>query len=241
MKYKQLLIILIFICFIFVSCENKDNTSYELTYENTDSGISESSQHQSSVIAYNQTAESELPVTESYIVSSSEKIENSIDLQSGIISETATENSNAIILLETIVERGKRGMVINSDYVVGLLSHGMIPEKIHGDDYIDDNGYFVYEQEYLAFDHNARSGTTGEARSFLPELSIIKKDDVQLILGEHDYISQTDYNETVLGYILNDDYRIKFVFDDASNLHHYNVYKPDAYRNPMGSNKPRLW
>lgn len=157
-------------------------------------------------------------------------------------SDSSQNSSNADVqeLLELILDRGKSGMLMNVDFVVGSYEY---PKDVLGDDYVLEEGlYLIYDELDAVFDQKGRGNYVYEARSFSPKLSAIKRSDVEAMLGEYDYIAQTDYDEIVLGYILNDDYRIKFVFDSESTvLDHYNLFKPEAMTNSMSGHGPQLW
>lgn len=143
-------------------------------------------------------------------------------------------------LLADIVAWGEVGKVLNCDVVLGT---GEDTSFILGDNGVVDGSFTVYEEQYLAFQHT-HGNLIGEARNFNPMLNQLHRSDIEQYFGEYDYISETDIGELVLGYIINDDFRIKFVFASTEGdayLHHYNLFMPEAYRNPMANNVPKEW
>ena len=143
-------------------------------------------------------------------------------------------------LIAAIVEWGEVGKVLDCDVVLGTAEDTSF---ILGDNGVADGCFIVYEEEYLTF-HHTHGSLIGEARNFNPMLNQLHRSDIERYFGEYDYISETDIGELVLGYIINDDFRIKFVFattEGDAYLHHYNLFMPEAYRNSMANNVPKEW
>lgn len=152
-------------------------------------------------------------------------------------------------LLNNIKNKAQSGMVINSEF---KAKDGVIDEvnnaygKEDASNYIAEakGVYYTFESKNLAFGCN-KGAQIFEVRSFDKSLKDLNLQDIISYFGEPQYEVITDLNERIIGYKVNDAFKLLFVFSDSKNekavLDHYSVLYPRGTVNSMADDPGREW
>ena len=167
------------------------------------------------------------------------------------LGETNTENVDNYKgdLLNNIKDKSKSGMVINSEF---KAKDGIIDEvnnaygKEDTSNYIAEAKglYYTFESKNLAFGCN-KGDQIFEVRSFDKSLKDLNLQDIISYFGEPQYEVKTELNERIIGYEINYDFKLLFVFSYSKNekedLDHYSVLYPHGTVNSMDDDPGREW
>lgn len=152
-------------------------------------------------------------------------------------------------ILTQIKDRAKDGKIINSDFKAGV---SIIDEVINSlgkadsQNYIESarGTYCPYSKNNVAFGCN-KGGRIFEIRSFDSSLNNIHLSDVKNAYKLPKYNLLTKDNERILGYKINNDYKILLVFKNGNEknptLSHYSVFYPQGTKNSMSNLPGREW
>ncbi len=166
-------------------------------------------------------------------------------------SETNSENVDKykIEILNNIKDKAQNGMVINSEF----KAKGDVIDKVNEtygkadtENYVSEAKglYYAFESKNLAFGVN-KGSQIFEVRSFDKSLGYLSLKDIISYFGDPQYYVITDLNERVIGYKVNDDFKLLFVFSDSkseeASLHHYSVLYPIGTVNNMANDPGREW
>ena len=175
---------------------------------------------------------------------SSESIE--IDKDTSKDSSKEAQPKSTDNLGETNTESG---MVINSEF---KAKDGIIDEvnnaygKEDTSNYIAEAKglYYTFESKNLAFGCN-KGDQIFEVRSFDKSLKDLNLEDIISYFGEPQYEVKTELNERIIGYEINYDFKLLFVFSYSKNekevLDHYSVLYPHGTVNSMDDDPGREW
>lgn len=166
-------------------------------------------------------------------------------------SETNSENINnyKADMLNNIKDKSQNGMVINSEFKAKGDVIDKVTEsygKADTENYVSEAKglYYTFESKSLAFGVN-KGSQIFEVRSFDKSLGDLSLKDIISYFGEPQYEVITDMNERVIGYKVNDDFKLLFVFSDSksedASLHHYSVLYPRGTVNNMANDPGREW
>ena len=159
------------------------------------------------------------------------------------------KDSLKVELLDNIQSKAESGMVINSEF---KSKDNVIDEAVstYGEEdtkeYIDEakGTYYTFESKKLAFGVN-KGSQIFEARSFDDSLKNLSLKDITSYFGQPQYEFITSTNEKIIGYVVNDDFKLLFVFSDSENesaiLDHYSVLYPRGTVNNMANDPGREW
>ena len=106
--------------------------------------------------------------------------------------------------------------------------------------------YFIYEKYNIVLGVN-KGLQIFEVRTYDKSIGILSLEDIINSYGQPDYDIVTDLDEKIIGYIVNDDFKILLVFKSYSNnknpmLDHYSVFYPMGTVNLMAEDgSPREW
>lgn len=178
---------------------------------------------------------------------SSKNTESNIDN----LGETNTENGDnyKVKLLNNIKNKSQNGMVINSEFkakddVIDRVNNAYGKEDT--ENYIAEakGVYYTFESKNLAFGCN-KGAQIFEVRSFDKSLKELNLQDIISYFGKSQYEVITDLNERIIGYKVNDDFKLLFVFSDSEDekaiLDHYSVLYPRGTVNSMADDLGREW
>lgn len=152
-------------------------------------------------------------------------------------------------LLNNIKNKSQTGMVINSEFkakadVIDRVNNTYGKEDTSN--YISEakGVYYTFESRNLVFGCN-KGAQIFEVRSFDKSLKELNLQDIISYFGEPQYEVITDLNERIIGYKVNDDFKLLFVFPDSKNekaiLDHYSVLYPQGTVNSMANDPGREW
>ncbi|WP_373205860.1 YjgB family protein [Clostridium tertium] len=167
------------------------------------------------------------------------------------LGETNTENGDnyKVKLLNNIKNKSQNGMVINSEFkakddVIDRVNNAYGKEDT--ENYIAEakGVYYTFESKNLAFGCN-KGAQIFEVRSFDKSLKELSLQDIISYFGKSQYEVVTDLNERIIGYKVNDDFKLLFVFSDSEDekaiLDHYSVLYPRGTVNSMADDPGREW
>ncbi|MDV4149575.1 YjgB family protein [Clostridium sp. AL.422] len=152
-------------------------------------------------------------------------------------------------LLNSIKGKSEDGMIINSEF---KAKYTVIDEiinvygKADSENYIAEAKgiYYAFESKNLAFGCN-KGSQIFEVRSFDKSLKELNLQDIISYFGEPSYEVTTSLNERIIGYVVNDDFKLLFVFSDSKSekaiLDHYSVLYPRGTINNMAGDPGREW
>ena len=147
-------------------------------------------------------------------------------------------------LLSAIHSLAEEGGVLNCDFQVGDCTIEDIRESLGKP---DKSNYVASAQgTYETFDNHAIVAGVGkgdlvfELRSFSKRLHVISEHAVTEYFGDHDHIAH-EGGQTMVSYVLNHDYHLKFVFNGDGYLDHYNVIYLAGSGNSMAGEHDRNW
>lgn len=165
------------------------------------------------------------------------------------LTPTNKNNSENILLLK-IKTSANAGKVINCDYPVNTTNIENVikvwgkPDKTERVSAAKGT-YSTYSYKNIVFGYN-KGEQIFEVRSFYKDLGKLSLSMIKSTFGEPQY-KVTTGGEEIIGYIINSDYKILFVFPEAKNgstnplLDHYSVLYPKATANSMAGDKGREW
>ncbi|SCJ46297.1 Uncharacterised protein [uncultured Clostridium sp.] len=188
--------------------------------------------------------------------SNEEKSEMGIKGEEGN-SETVVEEGNkeennesaSDKLIKEIFEKAKEGGVIDCDFKV---KYNIIDdvEKEWGEeekfDYIADakGSYYTFLGKNEAFGVN-KGGVIFEVRTFSDKVKEVTLKEIINSYGTPDYDIISSLNERIIGYIVNDEFKLLLVFNNESEnnlkLDHYSVLYPKGTVNLMADDPGREW
>lgn len=159
------------------------------------------------------------------------------------------ENKEKITLLKEIHDDAEEGKVIGCDFEA---KNNIIDDvqKAWGQeekwDYVDaaKGMYFTFKDKDVVFGVN-KGGVIFEVRTFNKEIKTLSLSDIINYFGNPDYDITSSLNERIIGYIVNDDFKILFVFSNGNDknpiLDHYSVLYPKGTKNMMADDPGREW
>lgn len=163
-----------------------------------------------------------------------------------VVSETSKS------LIETIKALAQDGKALGSDFTADAShniseAYDLLGEPVQPEMWIGDAKglYSVFDKNYLVFGSN-KGGAIFEIRSNDPSLGEIGYQDIVQILGVPDRLNTTA-DETIIGYKVNDRFKLLFVFpklnaaNDNPVLKHYSVFYPKGTVNSMADDPGREW
>lgn len=162
---------------------------------------------------------------------------------------TNTENDSKEILLQSISSNAKDGKVIECDF---KAKYNIIDDVIKswGNDYESNfvesakGTYYTFKNRNEAFGTN-KGGEIFEVRTFNPKLKTLSFKDILNYFGNPDYDILSKSKERIIGYVINDDFKILFVFNNGTDenpyLDHYNILYPNGTKNLMADDPGREW
>ncbi len=167
--------------------------------------------------------------------------------QSTITSSPASTNS-AEEMLDEISKASKVGKVLGCDFAAGDsviedFEDAWGPADVS--DYVASaKGFYnTYRSQHIVVGFG-KGDLVFDIRNTSPDLSIITYNDVIAYFGKPDHTATTAEGEIVLGYTVNADYKLKFVFpntDIDAKLDHYIVFYPAGTVNSMAGDPGREW
>lgn len=152
-------------------------------------------------------------------------------------------------VLNEINNNAKNGKVINCEYAVQTSVIEKIIEgwgKADSNEHVDaaKGDYYTFSNKGVVFGCN-KGSQVFEVRSFDKTLNTLTLKDVMDFFGSPQYDVTTSGNERIIGYVINSDYKIEFVFpnggSDSSTLDHYGILWPKGTVNMMADDKGREW
>lgn len=158
---------------------------------------------------------------------------------------------NIVDVLEKIKDVSKEGKVINCDIVVGKSIYDDAVAKWGDGDTLESveaakGMYATYSKENIVLGMN-KGEAIFEVRSFDESIKNISLSDVENFYGNPEYNITTASGEKIVGYTINNDYKIEFVFDkstgDSSSIKvdHYLILYPKGTVNLMADDPGRQW
>lgn len=221
------------------------------------SGLSSNSKTntQTSAQSKDQSSESKVEVTEqTKDTSSTDKTkENTTEATTESTSkqENTKETGNQDVLT-TIKEQAAKGKVINCDYTANeAVTLSDIETALGSPDaqaaWIPSAaGYYeTFSAKKLAFGAN-KGDAVFEIRSFDDSIKNITLKELEAKYGTPDYTVLAN-KERIIGYVVNSDYKLLFVFPQATGdestwtLDHYSVFYPAGTANNMADYAGRDW
>lgn len=161
------------------------------------------------------------------------------------------DNSNRE-LLTNIMNVAKKGKVINSEFAAKSNIIDDVKVKLGEPDSSNwvaeaKGTYDAYSSYSVAFGHN-KGSQLFEVRSFDNKIKSISLSDLKEIFGNPDY-DVTVSGEEIVGYVVNDEFKLLFVFPAPSTatetpnpkLDHYSVLYPRGTVNSMADDPGREW
>lgn len=163
----------------------------------------------------------------------------------------AKTNEEQKELINNIVALAKQGKVINSDFAADgnviddVKKAWGNPDK---EEYIADakGTYCTYEKRGVVFAYN-KGLRLFEVRSFDKRVKTIAIEDVKMVLGTPAHDKIIFGNQHIIGYKVNETYKLEFVFPKESadhpnpTLDHMNVLYPAGTVNSMKGDPGREW
>ena len=189
------------------------------------------------------------------IASSSQAASSSVDpsaVSSGLDSQSpSSQLSDAHkTLMQNMQKAAQQGKVINCDFAVKSNVIEDVQDKWGKEDkseYIASakGMYVTYSKHNAVFGYN-KGSQLFEVRSFDSQLKDLSLSMVKAVLGNpaHDVKSGS---EEIIGYVINDDYKILMVFPSATTsggdakMDHYSVFYPKGTVNSMADDPGREW
>lgn len=153
-------------------------------------------------------------------------------------------------LLTNILNLAKGGKIINSDFAAKSNIIDDVKAQLGEPDssnwIADAKGtYDAYSNHAVAFGHN-KGSQLFEVRSFDNKIKEISLNDLKEVFGTPDY-DVTVSGEEIIGYIVNNEFKLLFVFQEPTNatsnpkLDHYSVLYPRGTVNYMADDPGREW
>lgn len=164
------------------------------------------------------------------------------------ITSTPISSGSAEEMLDAISEASKTGKVLDCDFAAGNSTIDDFEEAWGTADVSDyvasaKGFYNTYRSRYIVVGFG-KGDLVFDLRNTSPALSVITYDDVIAYFGKPNHTAKTAEGQIVLGYIVNDNYKLKFVFpntDVSAKLDHYIVFYPAGTVNSMSGDPGREW
>lgn len=175
--------------------------------------------------------------------------ENSTVLDEGNKAEENKKEDKNEVLLKEILDKAKDGEVIDCKF---KAKYNIIDDvnkewgKEEKFDYIADakGNYFTFKDKDEVFGVN-KGGVIFEVRTFSPKLKELTLKDIISYFGEQEYDIISKLEERIIGYVINDEFKIILVFKDGYNdnpiLDHYSILYPKETINMMADDPGREW
>lgn len=167
------------------------------------------------------------------------------------VEEVNGDNKEIQKSLKDIKSKAENGMVINCEFKVKENVMDQVRRAWRAEDKCEQvevakGFYATYEARGIVFGFN-KGEAIFEIRSFDKSLNKITIKDVKEFFGEPAYNVVTENGERIIGYVVNDDFKLEFVFDKESKevvnptIKHYQVFYPAGTVNSMASDPGRDW
>lgn len=158
---------------------------------------------------------------------------------------SSAKKDNLSILLKDIKNSAENGKIFDSNFKIGQNIDTIIQKLGNPDseNYVKaaKGTYFTFTSNNIAFGCN-KGNQIFEIRSFNSNLNRIIITEISNFFGNPDYKVDTKENEKILGYKINDTYKILFVFNlKSGKLKHYSVLNPSLTKNSMSGDSGRDW
>lgn len=162
---------------------------------------------------------------------------------------SSTEDNQNEQLLSSIKAATEEGKVINCDFKVDknvIEDVTAVWGKEDKNEYIEDakGTYYTFSNKNIVFGCN-KGSQIFEIRTFDNSIKSLSLNDVTKYFGNPDYDIVSKLNERIIGYVINDNIKILFVFPNANNsnlkLDHYSVLYPKDTVNMMADDPGREW
>lgn len=163
--------------------------------------------------------------------------------------QASTElKSDAEVMMEQMWEDAKVGKVIGCEFPVETTTIEDVQAQwgqADSSDYVASakGTYDTYGSKNIVFGFN-KGSQIFEIRNLSSDLAILTYKDVVEHFGTPEHEATTLEGEAVIGYMVSEDLRIKFVFpskEDSAKLHHYMVVMPRLTENSMADDSGREW
>lgn len=166
-----------------------------------------------------------------------------------VVDEENKEEDKNDKLIKEIFEKAKDGEVLDCDFKV---KYNIIDdvEKEWGEeerfDYISEakGDYYTFSGKNEVFGVN-KGGVIFELRTFSDKVKEITLNEIISSYGTPDYDIISSLNERIIGYIVNDEFKLLLVFNKGSEnnpkLDHYSVLYPKGTINLMADDPGREW
>lgn len=178
--------------------------------------------------------------------------ENNKDINNNstsIENNTNKEDKSHLMLISKIKNKAETGGIINSEFKAGINIIDDVTNSLgeaNSSNYIANakGTYYTFDKHNVVFGCN-KGGAIFEARSFDSRINNLNLENIKKVYGKPDYNIVTENKERIIGYKINDNYKILFVFSKGTEvnpkLHHYSVLYPKGTINSMASNPGRQW
>lgn len=158
---------------------------------------------------------------------------------------TSQKKDSSQILLNDIRTSAKNGEIINSKFKIGQTIDTVISKlgNPSSKDYVKDakGTYFTFKSDNVVFGCN-KGDQIFEVRSFDKRLNNLDASVVEKFFGKPNYKANTKEKENILGYKINDNYKLLLVFNSSDNkLNHYSVFDSKLTKNSMANDPGRNW
>lgn len=156
-----------------------------------------------------------------------------------------------IELLKKIKEEAQIGKVINCKFNAKDNILDDVRAEFGKEDKLDNieaakGLYATYSKNGVVFGAN-KGEAIFEVRSYSKEINTISFKDIKEVFGVPQYDVNTDNNERIIGYVVNDDFKIEFVLTNingseaSQTVDHYGVLYPKGTVNLMSGDPGRQW
>lgn len=156
--------------------------------------------------------------------------------------------SDAEAMMQEMMDEAKLGKVIGCEFPVETTTIEDVQAQwgqADSSDYVASakGTYDTYGSKNIVFGFN-KGSQIFEIRNLSSDLGILTYKDVIEHFGTPEHEATTLEGEAVIGYMVSEDLRIKFVFsssEDGAKLHHYMVVMPKLTENSMADDSGREW
>ncbi|MDL2268172.1 YjgB family protein [Desulfovibrio sp. OttesenSCG-928-G15] len=165
--------------------------------------------------------------------------------EQGAVDNTSLNDLGAAALLQKISSLSKSGKVLGCDFAAGSTVIGDVEDawgKADSSQYVAKakGTYNAYNSRHIVMGIG-KGELVYEIRNSDPALAQITRDDVLNLFGKAEYTAD---GHTIVGYTVNNDLKLKFVFQSANKeatLDHYMVLYPAGTANSMADDRGRAW
>ncbi|MGL5352271.1 MAG: YjgB family protein [Clostridium sp.] len=176
-------------------------------------------------------------------------INNNVNDKSEI--KSSMEEDKKVDYINNIKDNAINGMVINCDFKVKENIMTNVRNLWGEEDKIDEvvaakGNYSTYSSKDIVFGWN-KGEEIFEIRSYLKDNKVLNLRDIKNVLGNPDYDVVTNINERIVGYKLNDNFKLEFVLNNGNSkeqnqfVDHYSVFYPKGTINNMAGDSGREW